>query len=571
MSRFVGVAGILALLIGLVANPFGNLSAAETPLAGVWRIVGTLPAQGGGQDSILALIEVAGDEKSPKITALTHGIEPFKDAKVVDPTIKDGELSFKLSAPMVSLGFVFVVPGSKVVRAGGHMDLRGNLLPAYILKSDKKDLKDVKLESPAEGNDKLEAISKAETVDEKAKIASAMIKDLPGRAATMRGATLVVLAALRSGKPEKAAQVADLAVQAGKEFGKAFSSRIVREIAGELAKEKNSADKAAELVASLLKDLGANPTAQQEAGLLMVLRTALEKTGKTEEATKIAGRLEKLESKLDEEFEKENIPFKPTSFAGRKAGSNRVAVVELFTGATCPPCVAADVAFDGMLKTYAPKDVVLLQYHLHIPGPDALTNAAAEARQNYYEKDIEGTPTILVNGKMGPAMGGSRQGAERSYQAATKLINTSIVDATTPVELAIDAGASGNKVGARVTYKGLKSTDNLKLRAVLIEEVVRYPGSNGQRLHHHIVRDFPGGVEGVALKKTEGEESFTVEIPKLREKLKGYLDGFEKENGPFPGGLKPLDLKNLKLVVLIQNDKTHEILQAVQADLPEVK
>jgi hypothetical protein len=139
------------------------------------------------------------------------------------------------------------------------------------------------------------------------------------------------------------------------------------------------------------------------------------------------------------------------------------------------------------------------------------------------------------------------------------------------VELAIDAGASGNKVGARVTYKGLKSTDNLKLRAVLIEEVVRYPGSNGQRLHHHIVRDFPGGVEGVALKKTEGEESFTVEIPKLREKLKGYLDGFEKENGPFPGGLKPLDLKNLKLVVLIQNDKTHEILQAVQADLPEVK
>ena len=59
-----------------------------------------------------------------------------------------------------------------------------------------------------------------------------------------------------------------------------------------------------------------------------------------------------------------------------------MALVELFTGAQCPPCVAADIAFDAeAVKSYKAADVVLLQYHLHIPGPDPLTNADSEKRQ----------------------------------------------------------------------------------------------------------------------------------------------------------------------------------------------
>ena len=570
MIRLAGMTGILTLLLG-VGNLVGHIGAAETPFAGVWKVVGTLPAQGGGQDSILGLVEIKGDEKSPKVELLTHGIEPFKNAKATGATLKDGELTFALSSGQLNISFVFVGPANKATRTGGHMDLRGNLLPAYLSKSDKKDLKDVKLETPAEGNEKLQAITKAANLDEQIQLAKAMVKDLPGRAATIRGTTLVVIAALKSGKSDQAAQMADVVVSSANDFGKAFSSRITREIAGELAKEKGSAPKAILLSEGLLKDLGPTAPAQQEAGLLGVLRMAFLKIGKTDDAAKITARLDGLESKLDLEFEKINIPFKPTPYAGRKADSNRAVVVELFTGAMCPPCVAADVSFDALIKTYTSKDVILLQYHLHIPGPDALTNATSESRQNFYEKDIEGTPTMMINGKAGPPLGGNRQGAERSYQALTKIINTSLSNAPTPVELSIEAGASGNKVGARVIYKGLKSTENLKLHTVLIENEVRYPGSNGQRLHHHIVRDFLGGVTGVALKKTEGEESFTVEIPKLRETLTGYLEKFEKENGPFPVSSKPLDLKHLKLVVFIQNEKTHEILQAAQADLPEGK
>ena len=44
-------------------------------------------------------------------------------------------------------------------------------------------------------------------------------------------------------------------------------------------------------------------------------------------------------------------------------------LVEVFTGAECPPCAAVDLAFDGLMKAYTPRDAILLQYHIHVPAP----------------------------------------------------------------------------------------------------------------------------------------------------------------------------------------------------------
>src|SRR5207253_3318789 len=96
----------------------------------------------------------------------------------------------------------------------------------------------------------------------------------------------------------------------------------------------------------------------------------------------------RLEPAADQEYLKKMPPFKTEAFKGRKAKGDRRVLVELFTGAQCPPCVAADVAFDALAKTYKPNDVILLEYHLHIPRPDALTNADTEERQGFYEKEI---------------------------------------------------------------------------------------------------------------------------------------------------------------------------------------
>ena len=45
-----------------------------------------------------------------------------------------------------------------------------------------------------------------------------------------------------------------------------------------------------------------------------------------------------------------------------------------------------------------------------------------------------------------------------------------------------------------------------------------------------------------------------------------YLDEFSKDR-PFPYAIRPLDLKDLKVIALVQNDKTREILQAVQIEV----
>jgi hypothetical protein len=53
----------------------------------------------------------------------------------------------------------------------------------------------------------------------------------------------------------------------------------------------------------------------------------------------------------------------------------------------------------------------------------------------------------------------------------------------------------------------------------------------------------------------------------VRKNVTKYLDDTAKEI-PFPNGIPALELKNLKVVAFVQNDRTKEILQAVQVDVP---
>ena len=119
--------------------------------------------------------------------------------------------------------------------------------------------------------------------------------------------------------------------------------------------------------------------------------------------------------------------------------------------------------------------------------------------------------------------------------------------------------------------KGLKKPgDKVRLRFVLIEDVVRYQGSNGQRLHHHVVRAFPGGVDGFALKEATGKQTVTILLGELSKALSDYLKASNEER-PFRDDERPLNLKHLKVVALIQDDESKDILQAAQVEVPEVK
>jgi hypothetical protein len=82
----------------------------------------------------------------------------------------------------------------------------------------------------------------------------------------------------------------------------------------------------------------------------------------------------------------------------------------------------------------------------------------------------------------------------------------------------------------------------------------------------------PGGAEGVAVKELkQGKHTARVNLAELRNERTKYLDDFVAREGPFPSSERPLAFKDLRLVAFVQDDKTHEILQATQVEVKEPK
>ncbi len=308
-------------------------------------------------------------------------------------------------------------------------------------------------------------------------------------------------------------------------------------------------------------------TATRMMVLESLVRTLL-KAGKADDAKTYQAQLAKLELRDFAEYAKTNPPFKAEAFAGRKAKTDKAAVVEVFTGAECPPCVGVDLAFDGLLKTYKPADVILLQYHFHVPRPDPLTNPDGMDRVEYYADKIRGAPTLFISGKLGTGSGGAAADSEKFYkQFRTTLDELLEKPAGVKLSLAVTKGEKGG-FSAKASVADLEMPgDKVMLRFVLAEERIRYTGGNGLRYHHMVVRSMPGGAKGFALAKKTHEQTVTIDPEAIKTSLTKYLDDFVKTEEPFPRTDRPLALKNLKLVALVQNDTTKEILHAVQVDL----
>ena len=305
-------------------------------------------------------------------------------------------------------------------------------------------------------------------------------------------------------------------------------------------------------------------SSDEQIRVLKALTGALRKMNSKENLNSLEAKLAKLDSLLDKEYLAKMPPFKSEPFAGRKSKSNRAVVMELFTGAQCPPCVAADLGFDGLVTSYMPADVILLQYHLHIPGPDPLVNPDTNARADYYQ--THSTPTVVMNGTVKDYKevgGGPPARSEYLYQRYRQLIEPLLEDAP-KAKIKLSAIRTGNKIDIQAQVSDLAEPgEDIKLRFVLVEETVHFVGSNKIRFHHHIVRALPGGVQGVALKEKSSQHAASVDLDELRRKLNKYLDNYAKER-PFSNPDRPLELKNLHVVALVQDDDSGEILQAAQ-------
>jgi hypothetical protein len=358
-------------------------------------------------------------------------------------------------------------------------------------------------------------------------------------------------------------------LDAAKQFGQPLAEATQINAIKSLTGKTSFAGLTLELAQEAEQALPETASIQTRADLTQAVALSAKTVGKADLAAAAEEKLAKLDAELDAEYHKKVPPFKPeASVAREKKDATRVVLFELFTGAQCPPCVAADVAFDALNTSYTPKEVILLQYHLHIPGPDPLTNADTEARSKYYGDDLRGTPTTFFNGKSLAGGGGGMANSEGKYTEYRELIDP-MLEADKKADIDLKAALDGEVVTINATAKAgdaAKDAKALKLRFALIEESVRYVGGNGLRFHHHVVRALPGGPDGLELKDGEGKADLTVKLADLRQGLETYLSDFEK-NRPFPNPLPSIKLENLSVVAFVQDDDDHSVLHAVLVPL----
>ena len=340
----------------------------------------------------------------------------------------------KFDAQGDKVTFAFTLVGNEATFSGtagkdgkvrGTMRFQGQTIPAHLEKTE-----DAKL-TPARPDQTIFQsffAARAER-DAKAKVKKfeEMVQKAPGSPKMSAAYGELVKAAADADLPEaKVRGYVNEWVDGARAYGPEYASDVQSQALKALNGRKPYANLSLALASEADKSLDKDSPLETRADVAKALASAARLAGKDELAKTASERADKLEAQLDAEYHEKVPPFKPEVSLGRKEKkSDRVVLLELFTGAQCPPCVAADVAFDALIKTYKPSELVTLQYHLHIPGPDPLTNADSAARQQYYP-DLRGTPSTYFNGKSEAYGGGGMGQAKGKYDQYRQLIDNAL-------------------------------------------------------------------------------------------------------------------------------------------------
>lgn len=269
---------------------------------------------------------------------------------------------------------------------------------------------------------------------------------------------------------------------------------------------------------------------------------------------KVNGSLEGFEAKLEAKLRQ--LPFHPEHFTPEEEWSGKAVLVELFTGSECPPCVAADLGFDGLIDSYDTKYVAILEYHLHIPRPDPMTHPASLKRAEFY--GARSTPSTFFDGENKPGGGGGRSRSEVKYDEYADEINSRLY-AEPVVQLKLEAVLDGNIV--KVKYESDKVLDNADFNIALVQMEEKYAGVNGIVFHKLVVRDFLN-VEA----SLSNQASF--DIAKAEDAGELHLADYEKEKSfQFKEKHFKINASELRVVFFIQDKETKEVFNAVVADV----
>jgi len=321
------------------------------------------------------------------------------------------------------------------------------------------------------------------------------------------------------------------------------------------------------------------------------------------------GSLDGLEAALDARYEKEG-PKAPEVKAYERAAdrTDRVVLAEIFTGAGCPPCVAADLAFESAMHRYGPTELAVLMYHLHVPRPDPMSNPYSLARSKFYA--VSGVPTYVIDGES-KSGGGAADNALPFFNRSVQPVVDKRLSAKAGASLKLSGKSTDKAVRATVSVAPVEATAaHLRLHLVLVEEEIHYSGENGIRFHPMVVRSMAGDPKepakpaapvakpaaaadaasgttakeapkdtvpvpamGFALEPGKARTiNYTFDLAKVVADGLANLDDLEKNSTRYPNHKfaqkkHQVDPKRLRLVAFVQDEDSKQVLQAATLTL----
>lgn len=271
---------------------------------------------------------------------------------------------------------------------------------------------------------------------------------------------------------------------------------------------------------------------------------------------RIYGSMEGFENKLEAKLRE--LPFHPEHFQPTSEWKGKTVLAELFTGSECPPCVAADLGFDGLIDAYDTKYLAVLEYHLPIPRPDPIMNHATKKRASYY--GVKSTPTTFFDGEDKHGGGGGRSRGKFKFNQYTGEIKSRINEAP---EVRLTVGAALNGEDVKIEYTVDKEIENADYNIVLVQKEEKYRGSNGIVFHKMVVREFIS-LDPASLKTGQ----LKINIPEVERAGATRLADYEKERSfQFKEKHYKIDSSNLRVVFFVQNKETKKVFNAAVSDV----
>lgn len=463
----------------------------------------------------------------------------------------------------------------------GTVEVGDSLVPARLKRTKVEKLKDRRTPPFEEYHQMLRSASNVKDVTQRAALFADMVRKAPGPGTAHVFNQLLHLA---GGAGFTEMQIRELLkpwFSVAEWYGPKWLAKARFLVVRSLRHQPEFSQIAIEVADEARKNLNDFRSLDSQSSLLHFMAEAAKLANKTGLAADAERQAAEIDARLDADYNARVPPFKSQPFAVRESpNDDRVVLLELFTGAACPPCAGADIACDAIDATFQHGELILMQYHLHIPTVDPLANPDTIKRQSYY--GLKGVPIAYFNGSESARGGGRMEAAEELYQEYRRRVQAQL-HGKSSVAMKLNVTRTANNITICSTAEVVPSHERdksdekeggpqpkLRLRFALTENVVRYNGGNGVRINHHVVQDFPGGLEGRELSGDRTEVQLELNLADVRRDLNDYRDQQANIFAFFSRSpLPPLDLKHLAVVAFVQDDKTKRVLHAVQVNVPE--